>query len=118
VYVPPSGKKGRWAEAKWSYKCRVRPWVLRATALTAGAASAVVVWSEATIGTGRSPDLSPLSILLHSGARRSEFGEQLLVALPLGYMSACAYFSLLKLGNFSFYHVVGWWVGERMCVCV
>lgn len=106
VYVPPSGKKGRWAEAKWSYKCRVRPWVLRATALTAGAASAVVVWSEATIGTGRSPDLSPLSILLHSGARRSEFGEQLLVALPLGYMSACAYFSLLKLGNFSFYHVV------------
>lgn len=107
VCVPPSGKKGRWAEAKWTYKCRVRPWVLRGMALGAGAASAVVVWSEATIGTGRSPDLSPFSIMLHSGARRSEFGEQVLVALPLGYMCACAYFSLLKLGNFSFYHVVG-----------
>ncbi|EFN54970.1 hypothetical protein CHLNCDRAFT_134747 [Chlorella variabilis] len=106
VCVPPSGKKGRWAEAKWTYKCRVRPWVLRGMALGAGAASAVVVWSEATIGTGRSPDLSPFSIMLHSGARRSEFGEQVLVALPLGYMCACAYFSLLKLGNFSFYHVV------------
>ena len=106
VCVPPNGKKGRWAEAKWSYQCRVRPWVLRLMAVAAAAASAVVVWSEATIGTGRDPDLSPFSIMLHSGARRREFLEQLLVALPLGYMSACAYFSLLKLGNFSFYHVV------------
>lgn len=37
---------------------------------------------------------------------KDEFLEQLLVALPLTYMCACAYFSLLKLGSFSFYHVV------------
>ena len=106
VYQPPNGKRGRLAETRYAYKCLVRPWVLRATALAAGAASAVVVWSEVTMGSGRSPDLSPFSLMLRSGARYSEFGEQLLVALPLVYMCACAYFSLLKLGNFSFYHVV------------
>jgi hypothetical protein len=93
-------------EARWAYKCRVRPWVLRAGAVAATAASAVVVWSEATIGTGLSPDLSPFSLMVRSGARSNEFLEQLLVALPLIYMCACSYFSLLKLGNFSFYHVV------------
>ena len=107
VTVPPNGQKGWWAELRWGYKCRGRPWVLRVTALLAAAASVVVVWSEATIGSGRSPDLSPLSLMLRAVPHSREFGEQLLVALPLIYMCACAYFSLLKLGNFSFYHVVG-----------
>lgn len=105
--VRPDGKKGRWADARWAYKCYGRPWVLRAGALLAFASSAVVVWSEATIGSGRSPDLSPFSLMVRSVPHDSEFGEQLLVALPLAYMAACAYFSLLKLGNWSFYHVVG-----------
>ncbi|KAL4450039.1 hypothetical protein ABPG77_010708 [Micractinium sp. CCAP 211/92] len=106
VTVPPSGKKGWWPEARWRYQCSVRPWVLRLAAAAAGGASVVIVWSEATIGSGRSPDLSPLSLMLRSVAAKSEFGEQLLVALPLTYMCACAYFSLLRLGAFSFYHVV------------
>ena len=106
LYVPPDGKTGHLAEARWVYKCRGRPWVLRLVALAAGGASLVVLWSECTIGSGRSPDLSPLSLALRSGAVGSEFWEQALVALPLCYMCACAYFSLLKLGNFSFYHVV------------
>lgn len=106
VTVPPSGKKGWWPEARWRYKCSVRPWVLRLAAAAAGGASVVIVWSEATIGSGRNPDLSPLSLMLRSVAAKSEFGEQLLVALPLTYMCACAYFSLLRLGAFSFYHVV------------
>lgn len=106
VTVLPSGKKGWWPEARWRYKCSVRPWVLRLAAAVAGGASAVIVWSEATIGSGRSPDLSPLSLMLRSVAAKGEFGEQLLVALPLAYMCACAYFSLLRLGGFSFYHVV------------
>ena len=109
VLVPPSGHKGRWAEARWAYKCRVRPWVLRLVAGAAGAASAVLVWSEVTIGSGRSPDLSPFSLMVRDPeVLRSEFGGQVLVALPLIYMCACAYFSLLKLGSgvASFYHVV------------
>lgn len=38
-----------------------------------------------------------------------EYGEamtQLLASLPLAYMAACCYYSLFKLGMFSFYHVV------------
>lgn len=64
VTVPPNGKKGWWAELRWGYKCLVRPWVLRAMAAAAAAASAVVVWSEVTIGSGRSPDLSPFSLMV------------------------------------------------------
>ena len=38
-----------------------------------------------------------------------EYGEamtQLLASLPLAYMATCCYYSLFKLGMFSFYHVV------------
>lgn len=104
--VRPDGQKGWWADLRWAYKCHWRPWVLRATAALMAATSAVVVWSEATIGTGLNPDLSPFSLMVRSGVHQDEFLVQLLTALPLGYMCACAYFSLLKLGNFSFYHVV------------
>lgn len=106
--VAPGGQHSRWAEARWAYKCYARPWVLRGMAALACAASAVIVWSEATIGSGRSPDLSPFSLMVRSGVQHNEFAEQLLVALPLVYMCACAYFSLLKLGTgaVSFYHVV------------
>ena len=103
---PPGGQRGRGAAAAWYYKCVLRPWVLRGAAAASAAASAVVVWSEITIGSGRSPDLSPFSLLIHSGTKYDEFLEQLLVAAPLAYMCACAYFSLFKLGNFGFYHVV------------
>jgi len=114
VTVPPNGKKGKWAELKWVYKCRVRPWVLRLMAAVAFAASAVVVWSEATIGTGLNPDLSPFSLMVRSGASKNEFGEQVLVALPLAYMCACAYFSLLKLGECSgAWAGSGWWGSSR-----
>ena len=112
--VAPGGQHSRWAEARWAYKCYARPWVLRGMAALACAASAVIVWSEATIGSGRSPDLSPFSLMVRSGVQHNEFAEQLLVALPLVYMCACAYFSLLKLGTgaVSFYHVVRCWWGR------
>lgn len=112
--VAPGGQHSRWAEARWAYKCYARPWVLRGMAALACAASAVIVWSEATIGSGRSPDLSPFSLMVRSGVQHNEFAEQLLVALPLVYMCACAYFSLLKLGTgaVSFYHVVSCWWGH------
>lgn len=59
MYAPPSGRTDFWSVAAYTYKCRGRPWVLRLGAVVAAAVSAVIVWSEATIGSGRSPDLSP-----------------------------------------------------------
>ena len=46
------------------YKCVAKPWVMRLGALLLGAASFMVVWSEATIGLGRKPDVSPFSLVL------------------------------------------------------
>ena len=45
------------------YKCVAKPWVMRAGALALGATSFMVVWSEATIGLGRRPDVSPFSLV-------------------------------------------------------
>lgn len=43
------------------YNCLARPWLQRLAAVILAAASFMVVWSEATIGTGKNPDLSPFS---------------------------------------------------------
>lgn len=54
-----------------------------------------------------SPHFTPSPQLIHSGMAEGEFVNQALVALPLAYICGCAYFSLFKVGNFGFYHVVG-----------
>ena len=41
-----------------------------------------------------------------NNGEEGEAATQLLSALPLAYMAACCYYSLFKLGMFSFYHVV------------
>ncbi len=41
-----------------------------------------------------------------NGGAQSEAMTQLLTSLPLAYMATCCYYSLFKLGMFSFYHVV------------
>lgn len=106
VYTPPSGSASWAATGGWYYTCNIRPWVLCLQALLAVATSATIIWAEATIGSGRSPDLSPFSLAIHTRVARREFLEQLIVAAPLAYMCACTYFSLFKLGNFGFYHMV------------
>ncbi len=45
------------------YKCVAKPWVMRLAALLLGGTSFMVVWSEATIGLGRRPDVSPFSLV-------------------------------------------------------
>jgi hypothetical protein len=82
VYAPPSGDTGRVALAWWWYKCQARPWVQRLLALVAAAVSAAMVWSEATIATGTSPDLSPFSLVRAArrycrgvGGRRARAGH-------------------------------------------
>ncbi|KAL6780666.1 hypothetical protein ACKKBF_B12240 [Auxenochlorella protothecoides x Auxenochlorella symbiontica] len=106
VYTPPSGSASWAATGRWYYTCNIRPWMLCLQALLAVATSATIIWAEATIGSGRSPDLSPFSLAIHTRVARREFLEQLIVAAPLAYMCACTYFSLFKLGNFGFYHMV------------
>ena len=49
------------AQAWLVYCALARPWVRRLGAVAAGAASFLIVWSEATIGSGTHPDLSPFS---------------------------------------------------------
>ena len=43
------------------YKCLLQPWVQRLVAIALAATSFMLVWSEATIGFAKNPDLSPFS---------------------------------------------------------
>ena len=61
---PPQGASrlaAAGAQAWLVYCALARPWVRRLGAVAAGAASFLIVWSEATIGSGTHPDLSPFS---------------------------------------------------------
>ena len=42
-------------------RCTAKPWVTRGLACALGCVSFLIVWSEATIASGTSPDLSPFS---------------------------------------------------------
>ena len=63
VYQPTTDNHGFLEELKWKYKCLVRPYVQRVGACICAMVSALVVWCEATIASGRHPDLSPFSIV-------------------------------------------------------
>lgn len=62
-YAPPGGVPGIIPRMLWLYRCLMRPYLLKVFALILWAASAAVIWSEATIGSGREPDLSPFSLV-------------------------------------------------------
>jgi hypothetical protein len=107
VYLPPDGQSTWLAMAEWQYKCTARPYVQRLSAIFLAALSITIVWCEATIGSGRHPDLSPFSLALHKHSiLDSPWGAQLLIALPLAYCCTAAYFSLFKLGSLGAYHMV------------
>ncbi len=61
-YIPPDGH-GTANAVRWRYKCLAKPWVQRGTAVVLALLSGAVVWSEATIGLGKDPDVSPFSIV-------------------------------------------------------
>ncbi|KAK9828293.1 hypothetical protein WJX74_007473 [Apatococcus lobatus] len=103
--APTSKPQAQLATALMVYRAVLRPWVRKLLALLLASLSAVVVWSEATIGSGRHPDLSPFSLAVHAG-HLGEVGTQLLVMIPLAYMCAANYYSIFKLGMFSFYLLV------------
>ena len=60
---PTSKPQAQLATALMVYRAVLRPWVRKLLALLLACLSAVVVWSEATIGSGRRPDLSPFSLV-------------------------------------------------------
>ena len=63
--------------------------------------SLIIIWSEATILTGRRVDLSPFSRAIR-GAVPNELGVQLLTTLPLAYICVCTYFALFRINAFDY----------------
>ena len=64
MHSGPTGKpQAQLAAALMMYRAVLRPWVRKLLALLLASLSAVIVWSEATIGSGRHPDLSPFSLV-------------------------------------------------------
>lgn len=47
------------------FQCFAWPWLQKLLALAFAATSFMLIWSEATIGSGRDPDLSPFSHVRH-----------------------------------------------------
>lgn len=103
------GKLGETLETvEWWWKCRLQPLALRLAALVLGAFSLLTVWAETTMWTTQAveggADLSPFSAMVRSASTQA--GIHLAVMVPLGYMCFCAYYSLFRLGLFSFYQLV------------
>jgi hypothetical protein len=106
VYIPPTSCS-LLSRIVWRYKCIVRPYVVRFFSLLAFAASLIVLWCEATIGSGRQPDLSPFSLAVHDNTViASPWLEQFIVAAPLAYVASATYYSLFQLGSLGPYHLV------------
>ena len=113
--LPPAAQTALETAAA-SYEVHASQWLHRLSAALLAALSALLVWSEATLGTGDRPDLSPFSRMVRraagsvgsssSSSSSSPVGAQLLVAFPLLYMSLAVYRSLFGLGVFPFYRVV------------
>lgn len=104
-YIPPTSCS-LLSRLVWRYKCLVRPYVIRFLSILAIAASSIVLWCEATIGSGRQPDLSPFSLAVHdSTVIASAWLEQFIVAAPLAYVASATYFSLFQLGSLGPYHL-------------
>ncbi|KAF8067159.1 lmbrd2 [Scenedesmus sp. PABB004] len=107
VYEPPglppgaTGLAAAVRRAAWRWRCVAQPGARKVVAALLAAMSGVVVWSEATIFTGGHPDLSPFSRAIRGAAGR-QWGAQLLVALPLGYICWCTAFALFRLNAFNY----------------
>ncbi|CAI5517176.1 unnamed protein product [Closterium sp. Naga37s-1] len=90
---------------EWWWRCAIRSHVVRAFALLLGLISLAILFAEATLLSQKWVDLSLFSVLVRAAALHGE-AVQLIVFVPLVYLCVCTYFSLFKLGMFSFYYLV------------
>lgn len=91
--------------AEWVWRCLVSQQLMRLLALILGLMSVAIIFAEATMLSQEWVDLSLFSILIRSAGLQEEV-VQLLVSIPLVYICVCTYFSVFKLGMFSFYYLV------------
>ncbi|CAI5508963.1 unnamed protein product [Closterium sp. Naga37s-1] len=98
LFAPPH-------HAEWWWRCAIRSHVVRAFALLLGLISLAILFAEATLLSQKWVDLSLFSVLVRAAALHGE-AVQLIVFVPLVYLCVCTYFSLFKLGMFSFYYLV------------
>lgn len=63
-YEPPNANANALSRAVWRYRCILHPYTRKVAAAVFLAVSLCIIWSEATIFTGRSPDLSPFSTMI------------------------------------------------------
>ena len=62
------------------------------------------MWTTQAAAGGDGADLSPFSFWVRES--KTQAGIHVAVMVPLGYMCFCAYYSLFRLGMFSFYSLV------------
>ena len=90
-----------------AYLCFLKPLIQRCSAILMAFLSLTIIWSEATIALGRDPDLSPVSLLVHSPSVISTpWLLQCVVGLTLSYVVVAAYSSLFRLSGMGVYHMV------------
>lgn len=90
---------------EWAWRCVVRQQMMRVFAAILGLLSAVIIFAEATMLSQAWVDLSLVSLLVKS-AGTTEEAVQVIIFLPLVFMCVCTYFSVFKLGMFSFYYLI------------
>ncbi|MCO5596987.1 hypothetical protein L7F22_051059 [Adiantum nelumboides] len=89
--------------AEWFWRCSLNQLLQRALAITLGAMSSALLFAEATLLPNK-VDLSLFSLLIKA-LDQQEILVQTVAFIPLMYMCACTYFSLFKLGMFTFYYL-------------
>eukprot|EP00271_Cylindrocystis_brebissonii_P006458 TRINITY_DN19250_c0_g1_i1.p1 TRINITY_DN19250_c0_g1~~TRINITY_DN19250_c0_g1_i1.p1 ORF type:complete len:937 (-),score=163.36 TRINITY_DN19250_c0_g1_i1:569-3379(-) len=90
---------------EWLWRCLVEQWVMRLLAVILGILSVALIFAEATMLSQQWVDLSLFSVLVAAAELREEV-VQLVVFVPLVYICMCTYYSVFKLGIFSFYYLV------------
>lgn len=88
---------------EWLWHCIVKQFLRRALAIMLGIMSFALLFAEATL-LPNGVDLSLFSLLIKA-LEKQEILVQTVAFIPLMYMCACTYFSLFKLGMFTFYYL-------------
>lgn len=88
---------------EWIWRCILQQFLQRVLAVTLGGVSFALLLAEATL-LPNGVDLSLFSVLIKA-VEKQEMLVQIVAFIPLMYMCACTYFSLFKLGMFTFYYL-------------